>query len=424
MKHTKILLLNILMFLLIIACQTTPDSAMDWNQFRGPNRDGKSAETGLLKQWPENGPEVLWTVEGIGDGYSTAIISNGIIYTTGMIDSLDYVTAIDRKGNIKWKAEYGKSWRESWPGVRISPTIEDGKMYVISGEGELSCLNAKNGEKIWTKDAYTKFEGKYRLWGIAENLLLVDKKVIYTPGGDKTTMVALDKNTGETLWMSETLEDFTAYVSPILIHHGGRKIVSNITAHYFIGVDAENGDFIWTYNYGELNAPTFHPEAPVINCVMPIYHDGQIFITSGYNHTGALFNLLPDGSGVELAWQDTTLDCHHGGVIHVDGYLYGANWEDNRNGNWVCQDWKTGKVMYEKKWVTKGSILYADGMLYCYEEKSGNVALVKATPEDFEIISSFEVTSGRGPHWAHPVIHNGVLYIRHGDTLTAYNVKQ
>ncbi|MBN2416693.1 PQQ-binding-like beta-propeller repeat protein [bacterium] len=425
MNKSLLTLIIPVLLLTLLACQSDQQRAdvADWPQFRGPNRDGKSSETGLLKEWPADGPEQLWMVENIGDGYSTAIIAGSTLYTTGMIDSLDYLTAFSLNGDRKWQVPYGKAWRSSWPGVRVSPTIENNRIYLISGMGEISCLNAANGKTVWSLNAYEKFEGEYKTWGIAENLLIADDKVIYTPAGKKTTMVALNKKTGETVWMSESIGDYTGYVSPILVKRGGRNIVVTVTGNYIIGVDADSGTLLWKDYYTGLFPEDGPDWAPIINCNMPMYQDGRIFITSGYDHPAAMYALSEDGGSIELAWQSPVLDTHHGNVVLVDGYIYGSNWINNREGNWVCLDWETGEVAYETEWKTKGSLTYADGMLYCYEEKDGTVGLVEATPEEFRVISTFRNTAGHGPHWAHPVIHNGVLYIRHGDTLTAYTIK-
>lgn len=424
-RFLRLCSLLVLYVILITSCKNNTDfnEVADWDQFRGPNRDGKSTETGLMKQWPENGPQQLWSVEGIGEGHSTVAISGGLILTTGLIDSTDYLTAYDMSGQQKWQIPYGKGWLGSFPGVRVTPTIEDGKVYIISGHGEISRVNLTDGKIEWTVDAYQKFEGKYETWGIAENLLIVDNKLIYTPAGDKTTMVALDKNSGETVWISESINDGTGYVSPILVNRGDKKLIINVVSNYIVAVNAATGTIEWKVNYSEIETPDEFPGAAAINCTIPIYKDGKIFVTSGYNHTGVMFNLSEDGSSVETAWVDTTLDNHHGGVVEVDGYLYGSNWIHNRKGNWVCQDWETGEVKYETEWETKGSILYADGMLYCYDEQKGNIALVKATPKEFKVVSQFQIKSGKGPHWAYPVIHNAVLYIRHGNTLSAFDVK-
>jgi outer membrane protein assembly factor BamB len=236
-------------------------------------------------------------------------------------------------------------------------------------------------------------------------------------------MVALDKKTGETLWQSPSLNDASAFVSPILIKIDGKKIIANITTNYLLGVNAANGQFVWTVKYTDIQPPTFHPWAPKNNCVTPLYHDGHLFITSGYDHVGVMFRLSDGGKKIEQVWINPTLDCHHGQVVRIGEYIYGANWIDNRNGNWCCVDWNTGKTMYEKEWHCKGSVSAADGRLYCYEEKRGNLALVVPTPDEFKIVSSYRITKGKGPHWTQPVIHKGVLYIRHGDALMAFNIK-
>lgn len=236
-------------------------------------------------------------------------------------------------------------------------------------------------------------------------------------------MVALDKNTGETIWTTMTFNDQSGYVSPILVNYAGKDMIISVSGKYAFGVNAADGNVLWYYNYFSLYPQPAHPMAPLINCNSPIYHDGKIFVTSGYDHTGAMLALNEDGSAVTLAWSQPTLDTHHGGVVLVDGKLYGSNWINNSKGNWVCIDWETGEVAYETEWFSKGSIIYADGMLYCYEERKGNLALVKPGTEGFEVVSSIEIEKGSGQHWAHPVIENGILYMRHGDVLMAYNIR-
>jgi outer membrane protein assembly factor BamB len=394
----------------------------DWPQWRGLQRDGKSAETGLLEVWPEQGPSILWSIEGIGRGHSSPSVKGQVVYATGMIDRADVLQAIDRNGKVLWKIPIGRGWFEAEKGVRSTPTVEGDRIFVISGMGEISCIDASRAEAVWTVPAFEKFHGEHGQWGIAESLLVVDGKVYYTPAGKETTMVALDKETGETVWKSESLSDYTGYASPIQISRGGRDVIANVTANYIFGVDARDGRMLWSYRYSDIDTPTWHPDAPIINIPTPLYFRGNLYVTSGYDHVGVMFRLSGDASGLEFAWKDSTLDCHHGGVVLVDGYIYGSNWIDNAHGNWACIEWETGKTMYEKEWQTKGSIIYADGMLYCYEERRGIVALVKPDPDDFEIVSQFRVEAGSGPHWAHPAISDGILYIRHGDTLTAYNI--
>jgi outer membrane protein assembly factor BamB len=328
------------------------------------------------------------------------------------------------KGKLKWKTPIGKPWSASFPESRCTPTIEGNWVYVSSGLGVVACVEASNGVIKWKIDAAAKFGAKFNWWGVAESLIIKDDKVYFSPVGPKTTVVALNKNTGETIWQSESLGDSLAYVSPILINYGGKSIISGMSASYFYGVDASSGKMLWKYRDYDLHTPSWHPNAPIINCVTPIYDKGKVYITSGYNHVGAMFKIANDANGVQLLWSDTILDCHHGGVLKIGDYIYGSNWIDNGNGNWCCIDWNTGKTKYETKWKCKGSIISDGKMLYCSEEKSGYLALVPADPEKFEVLSSFKIPYGKGPYWSHPVIKDGILYVRHGTALMAYNIKQ
>ena len=392
-------------------------------QWRGENRDGHFNETGLMQSWPEGGPELLFSVEGIGKGFSMPVVYDGIIYVTGNKDSMDYLSAVDLEGNIKWNVPFGHAWYEGNTESRSTPTIVEDRAFVISGSGVVACLDTEAGDIIWSVEGFKKFEGRHGEWGIAESPLVIDNKVIYTPGGNKTTVVALDKNTGETLWMTKSLKDTTAYVSPILVEYGGKKIIVGVTASFIYGVDAKDGTFLWSYKYYDLETPLWHVWAPVINCISPIYHEGHIYVTSGYNHVGLMLELNEESTDVNFVWKDSVLDCHHGGVVLINGYIYGSNWINNSTGNWCCIDWNTGKHMYEREWECKGSIITAENLLYCYDERRGNVALVEATPEDFNIISSFRIRQGTGPHWAHPSINDRKLFIRHGEVLMVYDIR-
>ena len=396
--------------------------AQDIAQWRGPSRNGVYPETHLLDIWPGEGPEQLWSMEGIGSGFSSVSVKDGIIFATGRQDSVETLTAIGcTDGQIKWQIPYGLPPLRSFKDTRCTPTVEGDRAYMISGRGEVVCVDLTLQKIAWRVNGYELFEGKKARWEIAESPLLVEDKVIYTPGGMRTTMVALDKMTGATIWTSESLNDTTAYVSPILIERGNYRIVVSILRNYLIGVNAENGKVLWKYRYSELDTPTNHPESPYINTISPLYKDGRLLITSGYEHTAVMFGLSGDGTDIKLLWKQPVLDTHHGGVVELDGYIYGTTWISNSQGNWTCLDWETGEVMYEKEWNTKGSIISADGKLIVYEEK-GTVGLVRPRPDDFEVISSFQHIAGSGPHWAHPSLKDGVLYIRHGKTLTAYQI--
>ena len=413
--------LNLFLILVFILSQRT--HAQTAAQWRGPHRNGVFPETGLLKSWPESGPELLWAAEGLDTGYSSPSVTNHAVYLTGREGRTEFLTALDLDGNRLWRIQFGSPARQTHPDSRSTPAVDGDRIYLISGSGEVVCIDGKEQRLLWTVPVFEEFEGEHWVWEIAESPLIVDDKVIFTPGGHKTTMVALDKQTGRKVWQTESLQDTTAFVSPILVEYGQRKIIVNVLINYVIGVDAEDGSVMWKVMYSEIEPPTDHPLKPHNNCITPLYHDGHLYVTSGYDHVGVMFRLKDGGRGIEQIWKNSTLDCHHGQVVRVGDFIYGSNWIDNRNGNWCCVDWRTGVTRYEKPWKNKGSISAADGMLYCYEEMGGTVALVEPTPEDFTIVSSFRITEGRGPHWTQPVIHDGVLYIRHGDVLMAFDIK-
>ena len=387
-----------------------------WPQWQGPKRNNISEETGLLKSWPEGGPKMLWQVGGLGGGFSTVSIADGKIYTTGMVNKEGFVFCIDWNGKEVWKQSYGAEWTGDKPGVRCTPTI-DGRVYVISGQGVVSCLNAADGKIEWQENAAQTFEGKTPRWGYAESPLILKDKVIFTVNGAKATIIALDKNTGKLLWSGGDLKEDATYCSPIAFEHGGRTIIAAYTGKHIFGVDAADGKILWTYTISESGqrGRDIHPNTPV-------YLDGMLFCTSGYDTGAVMLKLSADGASVEKAWANKDFDVHHGSVVLIDGYLYGANWKDNGDGDWMCVEWKTGKTMYQTHWENKGSLTIAEGMLYCYEEKNGNVALVKAEPTGFNPISIFKISLGNGEHWAHPVICGKRLFIRHGDVLMAYDI--
>lgn len=397
------------------------------SQWRGPERDGTYPESGLLKVWPAEGPPLVWSSSGIGKGYASAVSDGNRVFVTGMKDSTDYLTSMTIKGEILWQVPFGPSWNSSFPETRCTPTLENGSVYVLSGLGTISSINASDGKTNWKFNAARKFEAAYGDWGVCESLLLVDNMVIYTPAGPRTSMVALDKKTGETIWESESLNDTSGYVSPRLIRIGNRRVIVTIMANNLMGVDPASGKILWKYNYAALKpeeSVKVWPGAPKTNTITPLFMDGFLYITGGYNHVGVMFKVSDNADTISLAWTDTVLDCHHGGVVLVDGHIYGSNWIDNSRGNWCSIDWKTGKSGYDHKWQTKGSIIASDGMLYIYDEKNGNVGLLNTDPAKFDLVSSFKVPGGKGPCWSHPSIKGGILYVRRGDVLMAYDIQK
>jgi len=408
--------LGLILLLVLIGTWSRAQDA----QWRGPERNGRYPGTGLLKEWPEGGPELILKKEGLGMGYSTPVMVDGMIYIGGARDSLEMLTKLDTEGNIIWQAIYGHIWKNTYPESRNTPTIENGRIYIMGGMGTVACIDAGSGAILWSVNTHERYEGEFHRWGMAESLLLTDHAVISTPVGQRTAVVALDKKDGSLLWETEPVGGVRSYASPQLINHNGNKMILVVSSEDLIAVDPDNGKVIWSFDI-----VTGHSSrGSRNNTVTPVYHDGSVFITSGYDVDAVMISLSEDGREATLKWSDATLDVHHGGVVLVDGYIYGANWINNGTGNWVCQEWETGKVMYEEKWHNKGSIIYAGGRLYVYEEKRGHVGLVEPTPEEFNVISSFRVEEGTGPHWAHPSIYDKKLLLRHGGVLLVYNIAE
>ncbi len=407
--------------LIFAASITAPCCAADWPQFRGPNRDGKSVETGLLDEWPKNGPAHKWTIAGIHEGYSSPSIAKGRIYVTGLNrrNGTGILTAVNLEGRILWQRSYGPEWTRSMPGVRCTPTFHRDRLYLISGTGNVLCFDAATGRLIWKVDTADRFGRRPGPWGIAESPLVYGNNVICTPGGSDATIAALDRKTGETVWAAQIHDQKSACCSPILITRSGRTIVVTMLEDYLVGVDASTGNPLWTDRFAD-----YQEDPTAINPVSPVYHKGSLYATSGYNDGGAMYSLSPDAAAIHRIWTDTVLDCHHGGVVLVDGLIYGSDYASVFHGDWACIEWETGAEKYVNRWQTKGSVIYADGMLYCYDEKDGTVALVKPNPERFRVVSTFQSSHGKGRHWAHPAISEATLYIRHGDTLSAYDIKK
>jgi outer membrane protein assembly factor BamB len=410
----RILLSSILLLLIL------PVFGQEIAQWRGPSRDGIFPGKDLLKKWPETGPKLLLQIEGIGKGYSEPVVYKDVIYITGIKkDTMDMISAYDLNGKLLWEKVYGHAWANSYSDTRCTPTLQNDKVYLIGGMGTVCCVNAKNGEILWSQDAQNQFSGEFHRWGVAESVLLTDQAAIYVTGGEKASVVAYDKMNGKLLWNAKSLGGSRAYASSSMIERNNLKIILAQTANDLIGINSLNGEILWHYNLIQYHHGTTGVGS---NMNTPVYHDGEIFVTSGYDHPATMFSLSDDGHSISLKWKNDTMDTHHGGVVLIDGNIYGTNWQNNTKGQWVSLNWKTGKTNWVKDWFTKGSIIAADGLLYCYEEKSGNVALVQPDANDFKIISKFRVVAGEGPYWAHPAIYDGRLYLRHGNILLIYNI--
>lgn len=389
-------------------------------QWRGPDRSGIYPDTGLKNEWPDKGPRLVLKLKGFGKGYSSPLVYKDKIYLTGRIDSLEYISCYGLDGNLIWQEPYGKAWYKSFPDTRCTPTIKNSRIYLVSGSGEVACHSAKTGKQIWFVDADSLYYGNIWQYGVSESPLLTEDAVIYTPGGDSCSLIALDQKTGELIWKAKSLGGARGYASHILIKHNDIPLIIAQTARDVLGINARSGELLWHHSLIEFH---LNEMGKGNNINTPIYQDGRFFISSGYDHPGILFEINSDGNSVRILWENTDIDIHLGGAILWDGYLYASNWQNNSKGRWVCVEWETGTLMWETEWYNKGSIISADGLMNIYEEKSGHVGLLRPNPVKFDLISEFQAREGSGPHWAHPSIYQGNLYLRHGDVIMVYDLK-
>lgn len=419
MKTLQTIFSRLLMFLILTVASLNVAFSQLY-EWRGPGRTGVYNETGLMKKWPEAGPKLLWESAGMGDGYSSATVTDDAVYITGRKDSSDVLTALTPGGKKRWETIYGKAWMTNHPGSRCTPTYYNGNLYLVSGTGDIVCVGS-DGKVRWTKNHYKLYDSKPLMFGISESPLVVDNMVIASPGGKKASMVAFNIKDGNVIWEAEPIDAAPQYVNPKLVEYAGKKIIVTVMGTHIFAVNAKDGKIMWNVDYAAVNAAS--GRVMENHAITPIYRDGCILIANGYNWVALKLKLSADGTSVETVWENRNFDPQMGGVVLLGDNLYGSNHMSKPSNMWVCVDWNTGKTLWTSKWYSQGSVISADGMLYLFEEKSGHVALAKPDPEKLDIVSEFQIKKGEGPFWAHPVISKGKLYIRHGDYLMVYQIK-
>jgi outer membrane protein assembly factor BamB len=394
--------------------------AFDWPQWQGPERNAISHEMGLLRSWPKEGPPLVWKATELGGGFSTPSVAGGRIFGMGYrkTDQADdeVVWALnERTGEELWRTPIAPANRKVGygEGPRCTPAVDGERLYALGVSGDLVCLEVATGKLVWHHNLVKDFGGSIPGWGYSESPLVDGDKVIATPGRKKATLVALNKKTGDTLWTSQVPEgDGAGYSSAIVADVPGQRQYVQFLGRGVVGVAADDGRFLWRYD---------HPANSTANISTPIFHDGCVFAASAYGKGGGLVKLMRDGPTTRATEVYFTEDMqnHHGGMVLLDGYLYGAN-----GGQLACLDFKTGDVQWQSRAAGKGSLVYADGRLY-YRNEGGPVILVEANPRKYVEHGRFvqpERSSQRA--WAHPVVANGRLYLADQNVLLCYDVKQ
>lgn len=389
--------------------------ADDWLQWRGPNRADRSAETGLLKVWPEGGPSQLWTNSNTGLGYGGISVAQGTVFTMGSRDETEFLIAIDAQtGKEKWAAKMGPLLENGWGnGPRSTPTIDGDRVYAMSGQGHLVCVERESGEAVWKKKM-SELGGQVPQWGYSESPLVDENRVVVTPGGGNGAIAALDKTSGSLLWQTESINDGAHYSSIIVAQPHGKKQYVQLLVSQIVGIDPASGDVLWTtpFNGAVAVIPT------------PVTKDNYVYVTSGYGVGCKLIEISQDNQVKEI-YSNKVMKNHHGGVILVGDKIFGHS----DGAGWMCQDLKSGEADWTQDDLGKGCVTFADGMLYCVDEKRGQVALVEASDVAWKEKSRFKLSpqtknrNRNGGIWTHPVISDGKLYLKDQEILYCYEVK-
>lgn len=402
-----------------------PASANDWPQFRGPERNGKSAETGIIKSWEQQAPKLLWMGEGMGGGYGGVAVAGGTVYTTGDLKDGQGVVAVNAKdGKVLWSAALTEGApKHGYEGARCTPTVVGDKLWVTTSNGMIACLST-DGKVLWKKDFKTEWGGRMMSgWGFSESVLVDGQAAVCTPGGPDAMMVALDKDSGKEIWKCKVPEygkngkDGAGYGSAVISTGAGVKHYVQMTGRGVIGVRASDGKFLWGYDHAVNN---------VANISMPLVIGDHVFCSTAYGAGSGLLKLVKDGDGVKAEevyfLKADKLQNHHGGMVLVDGYLYCGHKQNG--GDPVCIDIKTGNPKWgPEKGLGKGSaaVTYADGHLI-FRYQDGLVALVEATPEKFVVKGTFKPEFQQKESWSYPVVSGGRLYLREQDKLMCYQL--
>jgi len=430
----------------IVAAESVVLDGKTWSLFHGPNRDNVSPETGLLKSWEEGGPPLLWKVNNIGTtgspGYASVTVAEGRVFTAGNVrtgtddqQAHSYVFALDENtGNELWRYRNGPAWVAGnlYPGERGTPTIDGGRVYAYSSVGRIACIEAATGKEIWAKDLREEYTVTLPTWAFAESPFIDGNKVILWVGGEKASVVALDKMTGAPLWTTPSTGQRGNYASMIAFDYAGQRIYVNMNQTGVLAVQAETGKQLFDIPHKTewdvmATTPYFFMKVPAAATSPEAL--GYLLVVSGYGTGARCYQLNVSGDTItpHLHWSNPEFDNMHGGMVVKDGYAYTATHYYKRQRNWSCINIETGEVVWEAPGVGMGSLTCADGMLFCMSERDPVVALVKASPEGYEELGRFELPApeeggGTGMSWAHPVVCNKKLYLRHGSVLYCYDV--
>ena len=409
--HLRVFVAAMVGALLMPLASAQQPAPKEWSQWRGPSRDGISEETGLLQEWPKSGPPLAWRSNGVGNGYSSFSTSGGRLYTLGARAGIEYVIALDRAtGKKVWETQNGRRFEnDRGDGPRSTPTVEGDRLYVLGGNGDLTCLEHATGKKIWSVNIVQRFGGVNPYWGYSESPLILGDRILVNTGGRGAGIAAVSTADGSTLWRQHN--DGAGYSSPMLMRTGSLNQVIFFTEDRALAVDPRDGRLLWSYN--KANNGT-------ANIATPIVRGTRVFVSSDYGTGGALLDVRAAGNLATANEVYFTRDMrnHHASSVLVGDHLYGFS-----SSILTALMFDTGKTVWRDRSVGKGSLIFADGRLYLYSEDSV-VGLAEASPAGYREHGRFTLAQQSGlPTWSHPIIAGGLLIIRDQDNVFAYNVK-
>lgn len=388
-------------------------------QWRGEDRKGAYPATDLLTEWPENGPEQVLELENIGNGYGAPVITNDALYITGEVDSISWLFAYSLSGDLLWKADMGADWVESYPGSRSTPTIVDDLIYTTSGNGNLFCFNRENGTKVWSADMIKDLHGTFLRFGNSESPLVFKDMVYLVPGGADTNIVAFNRFNGNIKWVNKGFGERAGYNSPQLVQLPERDLIVTFSAYHLLGIDANTGEMLWEQEQTNIPVEKRGPGAGDTHSNTVYFDDGHIYYFAGDGNCANKLAITPDGEKIQTVWTNSGVDNYMGGVVKIGDYFYTCttSGKDLRSVN--AETGVDGDTLK----LGSGTIITADNMLYYYSQRA-KMNLVKPDKGQLELISSFKIDFGENEHFSHPVISDGVLYLRRGPVLRAWDIKE
>jgi hypothetical protein len=414
----RISTIALLAIFIVSACNSTNEQTAE---FRGPDRSGVfNGETGLLSQWPENGPAEVFFIDSIGDGYGSPVITSDLMYFTGAPDSMAVLFCYDLEGNQLWALELGKEWVTNYPGSRSAPTVRGNLLYTGTGYGDLYCVDIKQKEIVWSRSLEKDFQGILPRFGHSESPVLHGDKVFWTAGGEEDNVVALNRFTGETAWSSPGTRERSGYNPPrVITAPNGRGILVTFSAYHLMGLDVETGELLWTHAQDNYPVSEHKPGIGDTHANTVIYDEGFIYYAAGDGNCGVKLSLSQDGSSISEVWRNKAFDSYMGGIVKLGDYIYGSA---TVKPHLLAIHAGTG-MLSDSLEIGRGVIIAADNRIYFYSQ-NGNMYLVGVDLDQgkLEEISSFRIQKGSREHFAHPIIHKGILYVRHGRSIIGYDL--